>query len=275
MAARRVAFLGPRGTFSEAALRRYAPEAEAISASSITATTAAVLEGRADEAIVPIENSLEGSVTETLDLLIHRLDLQIRREIVLAVEHCLISRPGGSMADVDTVYSHPQALAQCRGYLERALPRARPLATLSTAQAVERALAEVGAAAIGPRRAAEIQGAAVLAAGIQDDLRNSTRFVVLGREGVPPSGDDKTSLAFSVADRPGALVGILERFAAAGINLSKIESRPARETMGVYVFLLDCAGHQGEPPLAALLAEVAAQTTWLKVFGSYPHDRSG
>ena len=275
MAVRRVAFLGPRGTFSEAALRRYAPESEAVSESSITATTAAVLEGRADEAIVPIENSLEGSVTETLDLLIHRLDLQIRREIVLAVEHCLISRPGGDVADVDTVYSHPQALAQCRGYLERALPRARPLATLSTAQAVERALAEEGAAAIGPRRAAEIQWAAVLATGIQDDPRNSTRFVVLGREGVPPSGDDKTSLAFSVADRPGALVGILERFAAAGINLSKIESRPARETLGVYVFLLDCAGHQREPPLAALLAEVAAQTTWLKVFGSYPHDRSG
>ncbi|MEE9277704.1 MAG: prephenate dehydratase [Dehalococcoidia bacterium] len=265
----RLSFLGPRGTFSEAAARRVGPDAELIPESSITAVTVAVTEERADEAVVPIENSLEGSVTETLDLLVHSLDLRIRQELVLPIEHCLIVPPGADLASITTVYSHPQALAQCRRYLERTLPKAQATATLSTAQAVERALAGSGAAAIAPRRAAEIHGAAILAAGVQDDDRNSTRFVVLAKADAAPSGDDKTSIAFNVDDRPGALVEIMQRFAAAGVNLTKIESRPARETLGVYVFLLDCNGHRLEPPLAALLGELAAGTNWLKILGSY------
>lgn len=265
----RLSFLGPRGTFSEAAARRVGPDAELIPESSITAVTVAVTEERADEAVVPIENSLEGSVTETLDLLVHSLDLRIRQELVLPIEHCLIVPPGADLASITTVYSHPQALAQCRRYLERTLPKAQATATLSTAQAVERALAGSGAAAIAPRRAAEIHGAAILAAGVQDDDRNSTRFVVLAKADAAPSGDDKTSIAFNVDDRPGALVDIMQRFAAAGINLTKIESRPARETLGVYVFLLDCNGHRLEPPLAVLLGELAARTNWLKILGSY------
>lgn len=274
-ATRRLAFLAPRGTNSEAAALRYAPEAELIPEASITAVTASVTEGRADEAIVPIENSLQGSVTETLDLLLHSIDLKIRAEIVLAIEHCLIVQPGTTRDAIRSVYSHPQALAQCRGYIERELPAAQVVATLSTAQAVERVMAEGAAAAIAPQRAADLHGAQVLEAGIQDEAENSTRFVVLAAEDSAPTGDDKTSIAFNVQDKPGALVGIMQRFADAGINLTKIESRPARETMGVYIFLLDGTGHRLDPNVAAVLDAVAADTVWLKVFGSYPRFHEG
>lgn len=274
-ATRRLAFLAPRGTNSEAAALRYAPEAELIPEASITAVTASVTEGRADEAIVPIENSLQGSVTETLDLLLHSIDLKIRAEIVLAIEHCLIVQPGTTRDTIRSVYSHPQALAQCRAYIERELPAAQVVATLSTAQAVERVMAEGAAAAIAPQRAADLHGAQVLEAGIQDEAQNSTRFVVLAAEDSAPTGDDKTSIAFNVQDKPGALVGIMQRFADAGINLTKIESRPARETMGVYIFLLDGTGHRLDPNVAAVLDAVAADTVWLKVFGSYPRFHEG
>ena len=275
MSDHRLAFLGPPGTFSEAAARLCAPAANLVAAPSITTATALVTAGRADEAIVPIENSLEGAVTETLDLLIHALELRIRREIVLPVEHCLIGRRGTDLAAVATVYSHPQALAQCRSYLEQEFPQARRVAALSTVQAVELALDDPSAVAIAPRRAAALHDAAVLAAGIQDDPRNSTRFVVLGADDAPSSGDDKTSMAFNVVDRAGALLDILQPFAVAGINLTKIESRPARETLGVYVFLLDCAGHRLDPRVAAVLEETAANTTWFKILGSYPCYREG
>lgn len=274
-ATRRLAFLAPRGTNSEAAALQYAPEAELIPEPSITAVTASVTQGRADEAIVPIENSLQGSVTETLDLLLHSIELKIRAEIVLAIAHCLIVRPGTTRDAIRSVYSHPQALAQCRAYIERELPAAQVVATLSTAQAVERVMAQGSAAAIAPRRAAELHGAEVLEAAIQDEAQNSTRFVVLAAEDALPTGDDKTSIAFNVQDKPGALVGIMQRFADAGINLTKIESRPARETMGVYIFLLDGTGHRLDPNVAAVLDAVAADTVWLKVFGSYPRFHEG
>ena len=280
MSDHRLAFLGPPGTFSEVAARLCAPAANLVAAPSITAATALVTAGRADEAIVPIENSLEGAVTETLDLLIHALELRIRREIVLPVEHCLIGRRGTDPAAVATVYSHPQALAQCRSYLEQEFPQARRVAALSTVQAVELALDDPRAVAIAPRRAAALHDAVlhdavVLAAGIQDDPRNSTRFVVLGADDAPSSGDDKTSMAFNVVDRAGALLDILQPFADAGINLTKIESRPARETLGVYVFLLDCAGHRLDPRVAAVLEATAANTTWFKILGSYQCYREG
>lgn len=271
----RLAFLGPSGTFTESAALRYAPGAELIAAPSISSVTASVTEGRADEAIVPIENSLQGSVTETLDLLLHSIELKIRAEIVLAVEHCLIVQRGTTRDAIRSVYSHPQALAQCRGYIERELPEAEVVATLSTAQAVQRVVEAGAAAAIAPRRAAEIHGAEVMEAGIQDEAQNSTRFVVLAAEDAAPTGDDKTSIAFNVADKPGALVGIMQRFADAGINLTKIESRPARETMGVYIFLLDGTGHRLDPAVAAVLDAVAADSAWLKVFGSYPRFHEG
>lgn len=270
---RRLAFLGPAGTYSEAAALGYAPAATLVPAPSITAVTAVVPAGEADEAIVPIENSLQGSVTETLDLLVHSLDLRIRHEYVLPVRHCLIARRGTVLGAIETVYSHPQALGQCRNFLRRELPQARTVGSLSTAQSVELAMEEPNSAGIAPRRAAEINDAEVLVDGIQDDDRNSTRFVVLAPEDAPPTGDDKTSIAFNVDDRPGALLGIMQHFAEAGINLTKIESRPARETLGVYVFLLDCTGHRQDAVLAAVLEAVATETEWLKVLGSYPRFR--
>ena len=232
-----------------------------------------VVGGEADEAVVPVENSLEGSVNETLDLLIHSLRLQIRHEIVLPVSHCLIVPPGTDRSAIRVVYSHPQALAQCRQYLERELPGVEAAAALSTAAAVQRAMGESDAAALAPRRAAEIHGGTVLAEGVQDDARNSTRFIVLAAEDASPSGDDKTSIAFSVDDGPGALVRIMQPFADAGINLTKIESRPARSTLGVYVFLLDCQGHRLDAALAKVLGQVRQETAWLKVLGSYPYFR--
>ncbi len=269
----RLAYLGPPGTYSEQAALRYAPDAELLATPSITAATEAVEAERADEAMVPIENSLEGSVTETLDLLIHRLTLRIRREIVLPIEHCLVAPAGTAIEAVEAVYSHPQALAQCRAYLTRELPQAQPVAAISTAEAVEAVMGRANAAAIAPRRAAELYGAAVLAEGIADDARNRTRFVALAREDAPPTGDDKTSLALSVRDRPGALVAILQVFAAAAINLTKIESRPAREDLGVYVFLLDLQGHRRDPAVEAVLEQVRQESTMLKIFGSYPRFR--
>lgn len=268
----RLAFLGPRGTNTEAAALRYAPAATLVAGESITGVTELVLRGEADEAIVPIENSLQGSVTETVDLLVHSLPLRIKREVVVPIEAALIAGPGTAPADVATVYSHPQALAQSRQYLRATLPGAQQVATLSTAQAVERVVAEPGAAAIAPPRAAAIYGGVILAQGVQDDPRNSTRFVVLAPEDAPPSGADKTSIVFNVDDKPGALVRIMLVFADAGINLTKIESRPAREALGVYVFLLDCQGHRLDPVLQDALSTVDRQCRWLKILGSYPLD---
>ena len=268
----RLAFLGPRGTNTETAALRYAPGATLVAGESITGVTDLVLRGAADEAIVPIENSLQGSVTETVDLLVHSLPLRVKREVIVPIQAALIAGPGTALSDVGTVYSHPQALAQSRHYLQATLPGALQVATLSTAQAVERVVGEPGAAAIAPARAAAIYGGVILAEGVQDDPRNSTRFVVLAQEDAPPSGADKTSIVFNVDDRPGALVRIMQLFADAGINLTKIESRPAREALGVYVFLLDCEGHRLDPVLRDVLATVEGQCRWLKILGSYPRE---
>ncbi len=270
MPAQRLAFLGPRGTFTEQAALLYSPEAELIAAPSIADVTQLVIAGRANEAILPIENSLIGPVNETLDLLIHDLELKIRSEIVLPIVHCLIGFPGTVLGEMEAVYSKPEALDQCVQFLHDELPAADQRAALSTAAAVEQALGERGSVAIAPERAAELLGGTVLHRGIEDDHRNKTRFVVLGNEDAAPSGDDKTSLAFHTRDVPGALVRALLPFSDAGIDLSKIESRPAKEELGVYVFLVDCGGHRLDPELAGVLEKLRGETTMLKIFGSYP-----
>ena len=270
MPARRLGFLGPRGTFTEQAALLYAPEAELIAAPSIVDVTQSVIAGQADEAILPIENSLIGPVNETLDLLIHALKLKIRAEIVLPIVHCLIGPEETNLGVVQAVYSKPEALDQCAQFLRAELPAADQRAALSTAAAVEQALGESGSVAIAPERAAELLGGAVLRRGIEDDHRNKTRFVVLGNDDAAPSGDDKTSLAFHTRDVPGALVRALQPFSDAGIDLSKIESRPAKEELGVYVFLVDCAGHRLDPEVAGVLEQLRGETTMLKIFGSYP-----
>ena len=268
----RLAFLGPRGTFSEEAALRYAPDAEMRPFPTIAAAAAAVAGGDIDEAVAPIENSLQGAVTETLDLLIHEEGYRVKRELNLSVVHNLMASPGLAIDAIQRVYSHPQALGQCREYLGRNLPHAELAAALSTAGAVEQAAnADVPSAAIAPKRAATLYGAAVLAEGIQDDDSNVTRFVVLAASDAESTGDDKTSICFSFDDdRPGMLFDVMGEFAHAGINLTKVESRPTREALGRYYFLVDLSGHRNDPAVAAALERVERSVSLLKVFGSYP-----
>jgi len=273
----RIAFLGPKGTFTEEAALRYNKDAQLLPFPNVPAVAEAVDTGMADEGVVAIENSIEGSVTDTLDLLIHESNLRIRHELVLPIEHCLLVKPGTQASDVQLVTAHPQALAQCRRFLERCFPKAELVAALSNAAAVEEVMEREGqAAAIGPRRAAELYGAEVLAHGIQDQSNNQTRFIVLAASDHPPTGWDKTSICFSFAeDRPGLLVDVLKEFAERGINLAKIESRPEKTELGKYYFLVDLERHREEPEAAAALEAVRAQTAFFKVFGSYPRYQGG
>ncbi len=271
----KVAYLGPAGTFGEEAAIRYSEGAERIPCASHAAVAAAVEAGIADFGVLAIENSLNGSVAETLDILIHDVDLQIQNEVVVPVVHNLIAKPGCALAGVRVVYSHPQALGQCRQYLERTLPEAQLEATLSTAGAVNTAIGRgCEAAAIATARAAELFGGEILAAGIQDAENNVTRFVVVGRGTPEPSGRDRTSIAFTFPqDRPGALASVLNEFARREINCTKIESRPTKEVFGEYAFLIDFQGHAGDAEGAEVLAAIRPLCETLKVFGSYPRWR--
>jgi len=271
MSTKRVAFLGPPGTISEEAALRYDPTAQILPFASVAAVAAAVDSGMAEEGVVAIENSIEGSVTDTLDILIHESHLSIRQELVLPVGHCLLVRPGMQAADVKVLLSHPQALGQCRRFVERCFPKAEIVAALSTAAAVDEMMARENTAAIATRRAAELYAADILARDIQDRSDNLTRFVVLAETDHPPTGNDKTSLAFSFADdRPGLLVSAMEEFSSRDINLTKVESRPTKERLGEYIFLLDLAGHRSDATVAETLKAVEAQASFFRIFGSYP-----
>jgi prephenate dehydratase len=267
----RVSYLGPAGTNSEVAAMRGFPGAEDVPFPTIIAAVRAVESGDVDFAVVPIENSLQGTITDTVDLLIDDEGIAICREIVLPIEHCLMVQPGAARASIRVIYSHPQSLGQCRRYLEANFPDARTEASLSNAEAVATMMKTPGSAAIGPARAAEIYRAEIMERGIEDSRVNKTRFVALGREAAPPTGHDKTSLAFAVAhDRPGTLVSVLHEFSDRAINMTKIESRPSGEDLGVYVFLIDIDGHRDDPLVEQALAAVREQADFFKVFGSYP-----
>ena len=239
---------------------------------SIPAAVRAVEDGAADEAVVPIENSLEGVVTHTADLLIHHTPLKIRREIVLPIHHCLVIQPGVDRSEVCVVYSHPQALAQCRGHLDRHLPAAEAVASLSTASAVrDMRESDRPAAAISSLRAAEIFGATVAARDIEDVPTNKTRFVVLAAADAAPTGRDKTSICFDFSeDEAGTLHGALGELAARGINMMRIESRPDRRSLGRYIFLVDLDGHRRDPVVNEALEGIRARATMFKVLGAYP-----
>ena len=274
---KRIAFLGPVGTFSEEAALRYDPDGELEPFPSIAAVAMAVASGIAEEGVVPIENSLEGSVTYTLDILIQESQPLIRQELVLPIEHCLLAKSGTRAADVQTVYSHPQALGQCRDFLERCFAKAQLTASLSTVAAVEdMKKSPTPSAAISPRRAAKLHGVEVLAQGIQDNPSNATRFVILANTDHPPTGEDKTSLCFSFpADKPGLLYNVLGEFAIRNINLAKIESRPTKQSLGQYIFLIDCEGHREDELVKGVIEFIRSQTSMLKIFGSYPRWKEG
>lgn len=271
------AFLGPRGTFSEEAaigfLARSGESAELVAFGSIPALTAAVETGLARQSVLPIENSLEGSVSSTLDLLIHETSLKIRGEMVVPVRHVLVTAPGATLNDVTVVTSHPQGLGQCRRFIERCLPAAQQVAALSTAGAVEdvSTSGDLSRAAIGTARAAELYGGAILAHDIQDNRANVTRFVVLAREDAAPTGSDKTSFAFTVKENiPGALHAALSVLAAAGLQMTKIESRPTKGWLGEYVFLIDIDGHRLDDHVSLALDQIRELSAIFQIFGSYP-----
>jgi len=276
-AVRRIAYLGPMGTFSEEAATRYARGQEdafqAIPFPSFPAVAQAVETSVATEGMLPFENSLEGAVSATLDILIHETPLRIRGEAILPVRHLLWGRPGSDITDITRVISHPQALGQCRRFLDRLLPGVSTVAALSTAGAVEQIMQDDARnqAAIGTQRAGELFGATLLASDIQDEKRNFTRFIVLAHTDHPPTGHDKTSLVFTTQRNvPGSLQACLAELAQSQIQLIHIESRPQKMTMGEYYFLIEFEGHRNDPVVADALDRLRFRADNVTIFGSYP-----
>lgn len=273
----RIAYLGPAGTFSEEAALAQARRdgSTPLPFASIPALVSAVETGLADEAILPIENSLEGSVSSTLDLLIHETALRILAELVVPVRHNLVVVPGSELAEIAVVTTHPQVPGQVRRFLDRFLPNVTQVAALSTAAAVE-AVVSAGdrtRAAIGTARAAELYGGEILAHDIQDNHRNVTRFFVLGPQDAEPTGHDLTSFCFRLRENvPGALHEVLTDLRAANLQMTKIESRPTKTGLGDYFFLVDVEGHRQDPVVAETLGRLREKTALLKLFGSYPRD---
>ena len=270
----RTAFLGPRGTFSEeAAIAYVGDKGELLAFSTIPALTAAVETGLANSAVLPIENSIEGPISTTLDLLIHETPLRICAEVVVPVRMFLVTAPGAKLADIKVVASKPEAIGQCRRFLDRCLPNVEQRAALSTAAAVQEVSEgiDLAIAAIGPRRSAELYNGQVLAHDIQDVHTNVTRFVALANEDARPTGKDKTSIGFMVKENvPGALYEILATLAEETLQLTKVESRPTKAWLGDYVFLIDFEGHRVDPHVTRALSRLEERCSHLKIFGSYP-----
>jgi prephenate dehydratase len=270
-----LAHLGPSGTNAETAALAYADwlleqknqQALLCPYPTIAQTGQAVAEGKADLAVVPVENSTEGSVAVTLDLLWQYDQLQIQQELVLPIAHALLSH-SPSRQEIKIIYSHPQALAQCQKWLERTLPSVPLVASNSTAEAVRQVMQDPTAGAIAAPRTAKLYGVPILAEGIQDYPENCTRFWIVGL--TPTQVGERLSLAFSVpANVPGSLVKPLQAFAKRGINLSRIESRPTKRSLGEYLFFVDLQGNMSQPAVQAALTELASQTEILKIFGNY------
>ena len=272
MMVKSLAYFGPPGTYTEEAALLYDASADLQPFPTIAAVGRAVSSEVTDQGVVPIENSLEGSVTFTLDLLIQETQLSICHEVVLPINHFLMVNPGSGMADIKVVYSHPQSLAQCREFLEKCLPNAQQMASLSNSAAVSD-MKETGAsaAAIASQRAADLYGMEIVGRNIQDVPNNVTRFAVLAREDHPPTGSDKTSICFSYReDAPGLLYQTMGEFATRNINLFKIESRPTKQSLGDYIFLIDCAGHRTDSLVKEAIEGLSRSVSMLKVLGSYP-----
>jgi len=266
----RAAFQGEVGAYSEqAALLFFGQTVSVKPCKSLRAVFEAIEKGESEFGVVPIENSLEGSVNETYDLLLNS-SLQVSGEINLRVVHCLIANPETQSDDIKVVYSHPQALAQCRRFLESL--NCEVVSTYDTAGSVkmlrERSLMD--SAAVASEKSAEVYGMKVLKKAIEDSPNNYTRFFVLSRDDAPPSGRDKTSIIFSVKHLPGTLYSALKEFAARSINLTKIESRPTRQNPWEYNFYLDFEGHRKEAACKEALEGLRKKSTFVKILGSYP-----
>jgi chorismate mutase/prephenate dehydratase len=265
----RIAYLGPAGTFSHAAVHKhFGTFVEAAASPTFDDAFRAVEGGQADYAVVPIENSTEGAVGRTMDLMVDT-DLSVCGEVKLRVNQNLLSN-AGSLDKVTRVYSHGQSLAQCVKWLAQHLPGVPRIAVASNAEAARLAAAEPGAAAIAGQNAGAIYGLATLAPRIEDEPNNTTRFWVLGRQQVGPSGRDVTSLVMSCPNKPGAVYQLLGPFATHGVSMSRCESRPARTAQWEYLFFVDLVGHRDDAAVGAALDELGRIAPFLKLLGSYP-----
>ncbi|MCB2189223.1 MAG: prephenate dehydratase [Deltaproteobacteria bacterium] len=265
----KVAYLGPETTFThQAALRRFGGTSQFAAQRSIEDVFQEVERGHSEVGVVPVENSSEGGVSVTLDqFLVH--DLTVCGEIYTPIRHMLMSRTR-ELDAVKKVYSHPQALAQCRQWLSRNLPQAALVEAASTVAAARLAAAEPGTAAVGSRLAARRLDLPILAEGIQDNPHNMTRFFVLGRQACPATGEDKTSVLFVTHHHPGALFGALKPLSDRGLNMTRIESRPIKDRPWEYAFFVDFEGHRDDEVVAVTLSEMESHLEYLKVLGSYP-----
>jgi prephenate dehydratase len=273
---RRVAFLGPPGTFTEEALlgQPDLAAAELVPLPSMPDVLLATESGEADLGFVALENSIEGTVRLVIDALVFERELLIQREVVMSVRQHLVAPPGMGLADVRRVVSFPDAMAQCRRFFAVQLAGVEVVAANSTAEAVRQVADErpPGTAALGSTLAAKLYGLDVIASEIDDHPENATRFVVVARSGIPaPSGHDKTSIVcFQADDRPGSLHAILGQFTARNINLTKLESRPTKHSLGDYCFIIDLEGHVDDEVVADCLRDLHAQLANVKFLGSYP-----
>ena len=267
-----IAYLGPAGTYSESAARKHFGAAPTLQACpGIDDVFRAVEAGNADYGVVPIENSTEGAIGRSLDLLLSS-PLQICGEINLPIHHNLMGKSAG-LGSVTCIYSHAQSLAQCHEWLNRNMPLVPRVPVASNAEAARLAAGEVGAAAIAGDAAAELYALPILAENIEDDPNNTTRFAVVAGHDAGPSGSDRTSLVCSAQNRPGGLYQLLAPFADNGVSMSRLESRPARGFGGSrweYVFYIDIVGHRSEPAVARALEELRHRAGFVKELGSYP-----
>jgi chorismate mutase/prephenate dehydratase len=264
-----IAYFGPEATFThQAAIRRFGSSLRYAAMKTIADVFAEVARNRADYGVVPVENSTEGVVTHTLDMFVDS-DLKIVAQIILPIQHCLLGKAGG-VEDVKRLYSHPQALAQCRQWVQVHLPNAEVIEASSTTRAAELAARNRRAAAIASSLAAERYNLRIIEADIQDNSNNATRFLVLGRQCGAPTGRDRTSIMFSVVDEVGSLHRALAPLSRHRINMTRIESRPSKRKAWAYFFFVDVKGHSEDPPLAGALAELTRHCSYVKVLGSYP-----
>ncbi len=271
-----IAYLGPQGTFSEMALvKQFGSAVQGLPCASFDEVFHAAQTGAAAYAVVPVENSTEGTIGRTLDLLL-TTPLRVCAEVVLRVHQNLMvtadkgPAAGDPMALIERVYSHAQSLGQCQHWLSQHLPRAERVSVASNAEAARLAAMEQGAAAIGPSLAAERYGLQMLAENIEDEPNNLTRFLVLGAQDAGPTGHDHTSLVMSAPNRPGAVHELLTPLATHGVSMTRIESRPSRTGQWEYYFYVDLLGHQQDDNVARAIAELKSLAPFLKVFGSYP-----
>lgn len=264
-----VGYLGPEGTFTHnAVLKHFGRSVQAVALDAIDEVFREVESGACHYGVVPVENSIEGGVNQTLDMFLVS-SVKICGEVVLPIHHKLLSMEADTGAVV-RLYGHQQALAQCRRWLDHHLPRAERVPVSSNAEAARRASGEPGAGAIAGAGAAQIYGLASLAEDIEDEPSNTTRFLVVGRQAPPPSGEDKTSLLFSMPNRAGALYHMLGALAEHGVSMTRIESRPSRRGAWEYVYFVDIEGHAQESPIAEALEALQERASMFKLLGAYP-----